>query len=56
MNVDDEGLLKVFSNKIFLTGLVVIAILGIGFYKKTEKKVEENSRNIKTYITESVRY
>ncbi len=54
--MDDEGLLKVFSNKIFLTGLIIIAILSIGFYKKTEQEVKQNSGIIASYDTESISY
>ena len=55
-NMDDEGLLKVFSNKIFLTGLIIIAILSIGFYKKTEQEVKQNSGIVASYDTESISY
>lgn len=54
--MDDEGLMKVFSNKIFLTGLIIVAILSIGFYKRTEEQVKNNSGIVASYDTKDIKY
>ncbi len=56
MNKDDDGLLKVFSNKVFLLGLVIVAILVLGSYKKTDEQVRENDGVVTTNTIESIRY
>lgn len=56
MKIDDEGLMKVFSNKVFLLILVIVGILSIGFYKKTEEQVQENSSSITAYKVDNIKY
>ena len=43
-NDEEKGLLSFFSNKVFLIGLVIIVIISIGFYKKTEEQVKSQQK------------
>ena len=54
--MNDEGLMKVFSNKFFLTGLLIVVIISIGFYKRTEEQVKNNDSIVSTYDTRNIEY